>query len=79
MALGSALGNMTFQTSQVAGFLAGGILVATLGAYRSLALDALSFCLSAALITCWPPRRVSPRAQQSTGSGRRGLPGQARE
>ena len=55
--MGSALGNMTFQTSQVAGFLVGGILVATLGAYRSLALDALSFCLSAALITGW----VRPR------------------
>lgn len=57
LAVGSALGNMTFQTSQVAGFLAGGILVAALGAYRSLALDALSFCLSAALITGW----VRPR------------------
>jgi predicted MFS family arabinose efflux permease len=48
---------MTFQSSQAAGFLVGGILVATLGAYRSLALDALSFCLSAALITGW----VRPR------------------
>jgi MFS family permease len=57
LALGSAVGNMTFQTSQAAGFLAGGILVAALGAYRSLALDALSFCLSAALITGW----VRPR------------------
>jgi MFS family permease len=63
LALGSALGNMTFQTSQVAGFLAGGILVATLGAYRSLALDALSFCLSAALITGWVrPRPYSTEA-----------------
>jgi MFS family permease len=50
LVLGSALGNMTFQASQVAGFLVGGILVAALGAYRSLALDALSFCLSAGLI-----------------------------
>ena len=50
LALGSAAGNMTFHASQVAGFLAGGVLVATLGAYRSLALDALSFCLSAGLI-----------------------------
>src|SRR5882757_3954772 len=63
LALGSALGNMTFQTSQVAGFLAGGILVAALGAYRSLALDALSFCLSAALITGWVrPRPYSGEA-----------------
>jgi MFS family permease len=63
LALGSAVGNMTFQASQVAGFLAGGILVATLGAYRSLALDALSFCLSAALITGWVrPRPYSAEA-----------------
>jgi MFS family permease len=50
LAMGSAVGNMTFQACQVAGFLAGGVLVAALGAYRSLALDALSFCLSAGLI-----------------------------
>jgi hypothetical protein len=50
LALGAAVGSKTFQASQVAGFLAGGMLVATLGAYRSLALDALSFCLSAGLI-----------------------------
>lgn len=59
LALGSAVGNMTFQTAQAAGFLVGGILVATLGAYRALALDALSFCLSAALITGW----VRPRPE----------------
>jgi len=63
LAVGSAVGNMTFQTSQAAGFLAGGVLVATLGAYRSLALDALSFCLSAALITGWVrPRPYSGEA-----------------
>jgi MFS family permease len=63
LAQGSAVGNMTFQTSQVAGFLAGGILVAAFGAYRSLALDALSFCLSAALITGWVrPRPYSEEA-----------------
>jgi len=63
LALGSTVGNLTFQTSQAAGFLAGGILVATLGAYRSLALDALSFCLSAALITGWVrPRPYSGEA-----------------
>jgi MFS family permease len=63
LALGSAVGNMTFQTSQVAGFLAGGVLVATLGVYRSLALDALSFCLSAGLITGWVrPRPYSAEA-----------------
>lgn len=66
LALGSALGNMTFQTSQAAGFLVGGILVATLGAYRALALDALSFCLSASLITGW----VRPRPASGPTPGR---------
>jgi MFS family permease len=63
LAVGSTVGNMTFQVSQVAGFLAGGILVATVGTYRSLALNALSFCLSAALITGWVrPRPYSAEA-----------------
>jgi MFS family permease len=66
LAVGSALGNMTFQTSQAAGFLAGGILVAALGTYRSLALDALSFCLSAALITGW----VRPRPYSGAAPAR---------
>jgi len=66
LALGSALGNMTFQASQVAGFLAGGILVATLGAHRALALDALSFCVSAALIAGW----VRPRPDSGEAPAR---------
>src|SRR5438477_578782 len=52
------------QIAQVAiAVLVYGSLVATLGAYRALALDALSFCVSAALITGWVrPRPYSGEA-----------------
>ena len=45
--LGSVIGSHTAQLSQIAGFLAGGGLIAALGPYRALALDSLSFSLSA--------------------------------
>jgi MFS family permease len=82
LALGSAVGNITFQGSQVAGFLMGGLLVATVGAYRSLALDALSFCLSASCIAYWVsprslpargPQAISPLAPPPRGSPSLGL------
>jgi hypothetical protein len=63
--LGSVIAGHTTQLSQIAGFLAGGGLVAALGPYRALALDSLSFSLSAGILTCWvrprpaPPRNVS--------------------
>jgi MFS family permease len=59
---GFTAGNLTFQASQVVGFLAGGALVATLGAHRALALDALSFCLSAAIIAIWVENRLARTA-----------------
>jgi hypothetical protein len=60
--LGSVIGGHTMQLSQVAGFLAGGGLVAALGPYRTLALDSLSFSLSAAILACWVrPRPAPPR------------------
>lgn len=52
---GSDVADITFQGSQVGGFLAGGLLVALLGTHRALALDALSFCLSAGPIARRPP------------------------
>ena len=48
--LGSVIGSHTTQFSQIAGFLAGGGLVAALGPYRALALDSLSFSLSAGIL-----------------------------
>ncbi|MFI5736145.1 MFS transporter [Kribbella sp. NPDC051587] len=46
----SAISNMTSQFAQVAGFVAGGNLVAALGARDTLLVDAGTFAVSAALI-----------------------------
>ena len=60
LVLGFTAGNMTFQAGQAGGFLVGGTLVALLGSHRALALDALSFCLSAAVIAGWVRNRPLP-------------------
>ena len=61
--LGSVIASHTSQLSQIAGFLAGGGLVASLGPYRALALDSLSFSLSAGILACWVrPRPCAPRS-----------------
>ena len=57
---GFTAGNIIFQAGQTGGFLAGGAVVAMFGPHRALALDALSFCLSAALITGWVKHRPLP-------------------
>ena len=48
--VGSAIGNISFQASQILGFVAGAAVVATLKPYRTLATDALSFALSAVIV-----------------------------
>jgi MFS family permease len=63
--LGCVLGSQTTQLSQIAGFLAGGGLVAALGPYRALALDSLSFSLSAGILA-WG---VRPRPAPTPGTG----------
>jgi MFS family permease len=63
--LASVIGSHTAQFSQIAGFLAGGALVAALGPYRALALDSLSFSLSAGIIAHGVGRRPAPKP--STG------------
>jgi MFS family permease len=57
---GSAIGNITFQTSQITGLVLGAGAVAVLGPDRALALDALSFCLSATIIARWVQPRPTP-------------------
>jgi MFS family permease len=59
--VGSAIGNISFQASQILGFVAGAAVVAALDPYRTLATDALSFLLSAVIVTGWVKRRESPR------------------
>ena len=58
--VGSAIGNIGFQASQILGFVAGAAVVATLNAYRTLATDALSFALSAVIVAGWVRPRPSP-------------------
>jgi predicted MFS family arabinose efflux permease len=55
---------MTFQAGQVVGFGVGGALVAWLGPHKSLAVNGLTFAISAALITTRVRHR--PAAQHKT-------------
>jgi MFS family permease len=64
--LGSAIGNITFQASQIVGFVAGAAVVATLGTHRTLAVDAVTFLLSALIVTVGVRRRPSPEREGDT-------------
>ena len=59
--LGSAIGNMTFQASQMLGFVVGAAVVVAIGPYRTLGLDSVSFALSALIITLSTKRRPAAR------------------
>lgn len=54
---GSALQNMTNQAVQMLGFAAGGAVIATMGPYRALALDAATFLASALILISGVRRR----------------------
>ncbi|MGW0802647.1 MFS transporter [Nonomuraea sp. NPDC002799] len=58
--IGSALQNMTNQAVQMLGFAAGGALIATMGPYRALALDAATFLGSALILVSGVRRRPAP-------------------
>ncbi len=66
--LGSAIGNMTYQTSQVLGFVAGAAVVIAINPYRTLGLDALTFGLSAVIIAVWTKRRPAAHTELSRPS-----------
>ena len=74
---GSAVGRQTVQFGQIAGLLAGGGLVAALGPYRALALDSLSFSLSAGILACWVRPRPAPPAASRPARPPVRSPGQA--
>ncbi|WP_240506445.1 MFS transporter [Thermoactinospora rubra] len=63
---GSALQNMTNQAMQMLGFAAGGAMIAILGPYRALAIDAASFLFSALILASGVRRR-----RTAAKSGRR--------
>ncbi|MBO0803284.1 MAG: MFS transporter [Nocardiopsaceae bacterium] len=68
LGLGSAVGNMLHQSTQILGFVAGAAVVAALGSYRTLALDALSFGVSAIVVLAGVrPRPAPQRADTARG------------
>lgn len=58
---GSAINNITHQATQVLGFLVGGALVAVVGTYEALALDALTFAASALILVVGLQKRSAPK------------------
>ena len=78
LTLGSALGNITHQASQILGFVAGAAVVAVLQPRWTLAIDAVTFGVSAVIIASairWRPvpgreaGRRRPTAWAVTGEG----------
>jgi MFS family permease len=58
---GLAIRSITIQTAQLTGFLLGGIVVALINPYLALAIDALTFLVSAALVWFGVPYRPAPQ------------------
>ncbi|MFC6880243.1 MULTISPECIES: MFS transporter [Actinomadura] len=58
---GSAINNITHQGTQMLGFLAGGAIVAVVGTYQALALDAVTFGLSAVILIVGLRGRAAPK------------------
>ena len=61
--VGSAIGNISFQASQILGFVAGAAVVTVLDPYRTLGTDALTFALSALIVAGWVRHRRSPHRE----------------
>ena len=66
--LGSAVGNISFQASQILGFVAGAAVVAVVDPYRTLGLDAVSFGISALIVAAGSRPRPSPRREAARPS-----------
>ena len=63
--LGSAIGNISFQASQILGFVAGAAVVAVVDPYWTLGLDAVSFGISAFIVTAGVRARPLPGRDQA--------------
>ena len=68
-ALGTAITQTTGQAGRVAGFAAGGVVVALLGARPALAIDAATFAFSAAVIAAGVRRCAAPADAAGPASG----------
>ncbi|OLT13459.1 MFS transporter [Actinomadura sp. CNU-125] len=66
---GTAINNITHQVTQMLGFLAGGAMVAMVGARGALALDALTFGASALILVGGLRRRPAPKDRQAQSLG----------
>jgi MFS family permease len=58
--LGSAIGNITFQASQILGFVAGAAVVAVLDPRKTLGIDAATFAVSALIVLAGVRSRPAP-------------------
>jgi MFS family permease len=59
--VGSAINNITHQVTQMMGFLAGSAVIYVVGTHEALAVDAVTFGLSALIVVAGVRRRPSPR------------------
>lgn len=66
--VGNAVTNTVSQAGQVLGFLGGGALVAVLGTSGALAVDAVTFALSAAVVAVYVQRRPAAIEAGERGS-----------
>lgn len=69
---GSAINNITHQATQVSGFLAGGAIVAGLGASLALMIDSATFVVSALILVIGVRARPVPK-RDDEDTGRRSL------
>jgi MFS family permease len=60
IAIGSAIGNITHQATQIVGFVTGAAAVATLNPYRTLGIDAGTFGISALILLTAVRQRPAP-------------------
>ncbi|GAA2404034.1 MFS transporter [Actinomadura vinacea] len=66
---GSAINNITHQATQMLGFLAGGAVVAVVGTREALALDSVTFALSAVILVAGLRRRPAPKRRERESLG----------
>lgn len=60
--IGQTVRQITHQVGQMAGFVAAGVLVAVIGTHPALAIDAVTFLISAAIIRFGVAHRPAPNA-----------------
>jgi MFS family permease len=61
--VGTAISNITHQVTQMLGFLAGSAIILVVGTQEALAIDAVTFALSALILLAGVRRRPAPRRE----------------